>query len=128
MLTIWVLAMKPKEIKKIQGRSRDLQVMPINLRTFVVESRTDDLNNHIVRVEFLPNGGVRTDCTCTWAKYNGLACAHVIAALEHLAERKGRKLSFWLTEDDALRQKRRVFHMTHPDNATDGVWITSRAA
>jgi len=49
-----------------------------------------------------------------------------MAALEHLAARKGRRLSFWLSEDDARRQKRRVFFM--PDKRQkNGVWITSRS-
>jgi hypothetical protein len=118
--------MIPKQIKKIQARSRDLKVMPINPRTFVVESRSDEFNNHVVEVQFEPDGEVITRCTCEWAQYHGVACAHVMAALEHLAARKGRRLSFWLTQDDARRQKHRIFYMTNGED-DDGVWITSRA-
>jgi hypothetical protein len=121
--------MKPTQIKRIQARSRDLKVMSINLHTFVVESRTNEFNNHVVRVEFCSDGTVRTSCTCEWSKHHGVACAHVMAALEHLAAIKRRRLSFWLTENDARRQKHRVFYMIHEDNPNpdDGVWITSRA-
>lgn len=120
--------MKPKQIKKIQGRSRNLNVMPINLSTFVVESRSNEFNNHVVKVQFMPDGEVRVNCSCPWSKHNGVACAHSMAALEHLAAMKGRKLSFWLTEDDARRQKQRVFYLAHERNPGDGVWITSRVA
>lgn len=118
--------MKPKQIKFIQAKSRDMHVMHINPTTLLVESQSDDLNNHVVRVQFMPNGEVRTECTCEWSQYHGVACAHTMAALEHLAERKGRTLSFWLTENDARRQKQRIFYLTHRKHPTDGVWITSR--
>jgi hypothetical protein len=119
---------KPRQIKKIQARSRNLKILPINLNRFVVESRTSAPNNHLVEVQFNPDGEVKATCTCAWSRYNGVACAHVIAALEHLAAYKGRRLAFWLTEDDARRQKHRIFHMRSDDNnPDDGVWITSRA-
>jgi hypothetical protein len=118
---------KPKLIKKIQARSRDLKVMNINPSTMLVESKSDDLNNHTVTVQFMPNGEVRTNCTCEWSTFKGVACVHTLAALEHLAARKGRTLSFWLTEDDAKRQKQRIFYLTHERDPDDGIWITSRA-
>ncbi len=118
--------MRPTQIKTLQARSRDLNVMSLNPRTFVVESRSNEYQNHIVHIDFLPDDEVKATCTCPWSQYNGVACAHAMAAMEYLAARKGRRLSFWLTEDDARRQKRRVFFM--PDRRDDdGVWITSRA-
>ncbi len=120
---------KPKQIKKIQARSRDLSILPMSYNKFVVESRTNAPNNHIVEVLFNPNGEVKATCTCAWSRYNGVACTHVIAALEHLAAQKGRKLSFWLSEDEARRQKHRIFYMRTSDgDPDDGVWITSRAS
>ncbi|MEM6284206.1 MAG: SWIM zinc finger family protein [Chloroflexota bacterium] len=119
--------MKPGYIKKIQAKSRDLTVLPMGLDSLVVESRSDDTHNHMVKVQFSPDGEVRTACTCAWAKYHGVACSHTMAALEHLAARKGRSLSFWLSEDDARRQKQRIFYMVNERNPDDGVWITSRA-
>ena len=118
--------MRPKRIKTLQARSRDLNVMSLSPRTFVVESRSNEYQNHIVRVQFLSGEEVKATCTCPWSQHDGVACAHVMAALEHLAARKGRRLSFWLSEDDARRQKRRVFFM--PDKRQkNGVWITSRS-
>jgi len=119
--------MKPKRIKKLQARSRNLKVMTLDARTMVVESRSDEFNNHIVKVRFGRRGNVHTECTCDWSKYNGMACAHTMAALEHLASRKGRRLSFWLREDEARRQKQRVFYMEGGE-PEEGVWITSRAS
>lgn len=120
--------MRPKRIKQLQAKSRNLRVMSITPNKLVVESRSNEFNNHIVTVEFLPGGEVRTGCTCEWSQFRGIACAHTMAALEHLAAQKGRTLSFWLTEDDARRQRHRIFALKnreHPDG--EGVWITSRA-
>jgi hypothetical protein len=52
-----------------------------------------------------------------------------MAALEYLASKKNRRLSFWTSQADARRQKQRVFYLSaggqDPDD--EGVWITSRA-
>ncbi len=114
--------MKPTHIKQLQTTSRDLRVLPLNRHKLVVESRSDPLNSHVVTVRFGNHDAVYTDCTCEWAQYNGVACAHAMAALQFLAARKGRRLSFWLSEADARRQKQRVFTLA----GDDPVWITSR--
>jgi hypothetical protein len=118
--------MRPKQIKMLQSLSRDLTVMPLSSTRLVVESRSDNLHNHIVEVQFLPDDVVYARCTCEWSRYQGVACVHVMAALDYPANRKGRRLNFWLTEDDALRQKPRTFYLAHPDRPDAGVWITSR--
>jgi hypothetical protein len=59
-----------------------------------------------------------------------VACSHVIAALEALAAKRGRTLSFWNDYDQARRQKHRTFYLSARRNKrdTDGIWITSRQA
>lgn len=51
-----------------------------------------------------------------------------MAALETLAASKGRTLSYWLTEDQARRQRHRRFFLTRAGERqqVEGVWITSR--
>jgi len=116
--------MIPTNIKSLQHESRRLRVREVDRNTFVVQSTTNPSANHIVTVCFGPHGEtVHARCTCAWAMHNGIACTHVMAALEHLAAYKDRTLSFWQTEADARRQKQRVFQLT---NGRDGVWITSR--
>lgn len=111
---------KPQQIKQLQSESRQLVVRQINSDTFVVESATVPVYQHVVRVRF-GQRKVYTRCTCRWAMHGGAACSHVMATLEYLASRKGRTLSFWPTREDAQRQKQRVFELQ------GGVWITSRA-
>ncbi|QPC84743.1 SWIM zinc finger family protein [Phototrophicus methaneseepsis] len=98
---------------------------PINHNTLVVESVTNPLANHVVTVQFDDDHHVHARCTCPWAVHNGVACTHVIAALQYLAQIKGRRLSFWLTEEEAERQKHRRFYLSGQAEH-DGVWITSR--
>lgn len=126
------MAIKPKNIKDLQSRSKDLQVRRLSKDTFAVESANNPNGNHVVTVRFgsaeRANAVVFTRCSCEWARHRGVACVHVMAALEFLADLKGRKLSFWLSEQDARRQKNRVFYLDTGSGVQDGVWITSRAA
>lgn len=123
--------MKPKNIKQLQSQSRHLQARWVDRNTLVVESTTSSQANHVVTVEFLHGGpegtaqSVRARCTCPWAMHNGTACSHVMAALEYLASKKNRTLSFWASRDDARRQKNRMFYLMG-NREEDGVWITSR--
>ncbi len=123
--------MKPTHIKNLQERARDLRATPINSHTVVVESTSNPAANHIVTVEYLNDGTIHARCTCPWAINGGIACSHVIAALDELAQRRGRKLSFWIDRSEAQRQKRRTFYLRGAKprrEDEDGVWITSRAA
>ncbi len=120
------LNMKPKYIKQLQAQSRRLQARRVDHDTFVVESVSNPVANHVVTVKFEHDGTIHTRCTCEWAINQGIACSHVMAALEHLASIRGRTLSFWLTEEEAKRQKQRVFYLAGGRHE-DGVWITSRA-
>lgn len=120
--------MKPKNLKELQANSRKLHARRVDSQTFAVESISDPFVNHRVTVMFDREGNVYTQCTCPWSVHNGTACSHVIAALECLAAEKGRKLSFWLTAEDARRQKHRTFYVTSPKKRRDGLWITTRTA
>ena len=121
--------MKPKHIKQLQRQSRKLRARRVDRNTIAVESTTNPLASHIVTVRFGSNGSVHARCTCPWAQNRGVACSHVMAALEYLAERKQRTLSFWETEREARRQKQRVFFLSGGGiKSEDGVWITSRGA
>ena len=117
--------MKPKNIKKLQAQSRKLRVYWISKHALAVESTSNEVANHIVTVRLRKDGAVHARCTCPWALNHGVACSHVMAALEFMAAQKRRTLSFWPTEADARRQKQRVFYLNGASRE-DGVWITSR--
>ncbi|MGJ3240634.1 MAG: SWIM zinc finger family protein [Anaerolineae bacterium] len=121
----------PKHIKDLQDASRDLQVRRVDRLTYVVESRSQPNALHTVTVTFDNDGRtVQARCTCAWANFNGIACAHVLATLEYMAEQKARTLSFWQDETSARRQKHRLFKLVSPRHAEDEplIWITSRSA
>lgn len=120
--------MKPKHIKQMQAKRRDLTVRPLSKYTFAVESSSDSEATHVVEVQFEADNVVRARCNCLWAQHHGVACSHVMAALEFLAAQKGRTLSFWLDEEEAKRQRNRLFLLMSADDAAEGVWITSRSA
>jgi hypothetical protein len=119
--------MKPTNIKKLQWQSRKLHTKQVDDHTFAVSSISNALANHVVTVTFRRDGTIRARCTCPWALNRGVACTHVMAALDKLAARKGRTLSFWSTREEARRQKQRVFYLAGIARG-EGVWITSRAA
>jgi hypothetical protein len=121
--------MRPKHIKELQEKARDLRATLVNRNTIVVESISNIFANHIVTVEYDSEGTIHARCTCPWAINGGVACTHVIAALETLAARRGRRLSFWIDATEAQRQKRKMFYLKGAkvrDDDLDGVWITSR--
>jgi uncharacterized Zn finger protein len=93
-----------------------------------VASATNPAANHIVTVDYHRDGTLHAHCTCPWALNGGVGCSHVMAALEALAGKRGRRLSFWQSREEALRQKRRVFCLVDYKKRGDGIWITSRAA
>ncbi|MEL6308236.1 MAG: SWIM zinc finger family protein [Chloroflexota bacterium] len=120
----------PKNIKQLQDASRDLTVRRTDTFTYVVESRSNPRANHTVTVSFDSAGRkVKTRCTCEWAVYQGIACKHVLAALEHMASQKERTLSFWHDEDRARRQKHKLFQLVGDEKKDrNHIWITSRNA
>lgn len=120
--------MKPRNLKQLQERAQKLNVQIIDARTVVVQSTTGSSANHIVTVYYDNDGRIHARCTCVWAIKGGVACSHVIAALDKLAAKRGRALSFWLNEPDARRQKRRLFYLDSGHTNENRVWITSRTA
>ena len=119
--------MKPKNIKRLQTQGKRLHANIVSQHTLVVESTTSTLANHIVTVEYGRDGTIHARCTCPWAINGGVACSHVIAALERLAGTRGRTLSFWASKEEAERQKQRVFYLEGARDG-EGIWITSRTA
>ena len=121
---------RPVNIKDLQARSKDMGVRlfdpawPGDPYTAIVESSSNPALNQIVTIRFGRNGRIKARCTCTWAQYGGVACAHVLAALSKLAGRKRRALSFWLTPEEAQRQKQKVLRLSSADG---DVYITSRS-
>lgn len=119
----------PKNIKNLQNTSRDLTAHRINKHSYSVESQTKPNSNYVVTVVFDDNGRtVEAHCSCTWANFNGIACSHVLATLEFMASQKERTLSFWNDENEARRQKHRLFKLVGKidDKDQSNVWITSR--
>jgi hypothetical protein len=118
--------MLPKHIKQVQARSRKLEARVISPYSVIVDSGSEPPGRYAVSVRY-QGGQIRTTCTCSWSSHSGVACSHVMAALEALASRRGRTLSYWLTEDEARRQRHRRFFLTR-GGMQGGVWITSRPA
>ena len=119
--------MKPREIKKLQARSRRMTVRLVAPNTFVVTSRSNPYAHHIVTIENQPGGVINARCTCPWAQNGGLGCSHVMAALNYLAARKNRVISFWESEAEARRQKNRILRLAGFQRG-DELYITSRPA
>ena len=117
--------MHPREIKKLQSRSRNLRVKQIAPNTLVVTSRSNPYANHIVSIETDGEGTIHARCTCPWAQNGGFGCSHVLAALSYLAQRQKRAVSFWLDLADAQRQRHRILRLagTSGDGA---IYITTR--
>ena len=118
--------MKPTNLRKLYAQSKDLKARVLNAHTVAVTSLTNATANHIVTVEYCADGSIEARCTCPWAIYGGVACTHVMAALEALAKKRGKRLSFWHSQEEAKRQRRRVFCLRDQEAKTDGIWITSR--
>ncbi len=117
--------MHPREIKKLQSRSRNLRVKQIAPNTLVVTSRSNPYANHIVSIETGAEETIRARCTCPWAQNGGYGCSHVLAALSFLASRQKRALSFWLDLADAQRQRHRILTLAGFEG--DGaIYITTR--
>jgi hypothetical protein len=117
--------MKPRNLKELQERSKDLRAYVLNAHLVVVQSNSNPMANHVVTVEYREDGSIKARCTCPWAINGGVACSHVLAALEHLAALRGRSLSFWEDPQQARRQKKRLFHLEGRQR-DEAVWITSR--
>ena len=123
--------MRPKRLKALQARSRRMSVRlirpehPEDAYVAIVSSNSSLALNRVVTIKFKHDGTIQARCTCQWAEFGGIACCHVIAALSKLAERKSRKLSFWLTPEDAHRQKQSLFRLTS-GLRDDNIWITSK--
>jgi hypothetical protein len=101
----------------------------VDKNTYVVESRTNPNAHHIVVIRYdKAEGAIYARCSCAWAIFNGIACSHVLAALEYVAAKKQRTLSFWNDEQAARRQKHRIFQLVGKQEKKNGIWITSRRA
>ncbi|MFN8376912.1 MAG: SWIM zinc finger family protein [Anaerolineae bacterium] len=120
--------MKPTNLKKLYAQSKDLKARVLNAHSVAVTSITSPNANHIVTVEYDQDGTIHARCTCPWAIHGGVACTHVLAALEALAEKRGKRLSFWRSQEEARRQRRRIFCLRDHEAVNDGIWITSRRA
>lgn len=117
--------MKPKDIKSLQAQSRNLNAEIVGPNSLVVTSRTNPNLNHVVTIKLGRNGELNARCTCTWAQHGGYGCTHVMAALAHLASNKNRKISFWLSQDDAKRQRHHMLRLA-AGRGGDNIWITTR--
>src|SRR5215470_10862603 len=100
--------MKPRNLKSLQAKARQLKTTVIDSNTVLVESQLTP--NHIVTVRPQQRRGqseitLQAHCTCAWSQHGGVACSHVLAALAALAAQKNRKVSFWLTPEEARRQR-----------------------
>lgn len=122
-----VTAMKPREIKKLQARSRNLRARVVAPNTLIVTSRSNPYAHHIVTLETEPDGIIHARCTCPWAINGGYGCSHVMAALNHVAAKQKRAVSYWLDLDAAKRQRHRILRLAGARQEGD-IYITSRPA
>lgn len=120
--------MKPREIKKLQARSKGLRARLIAPNTVVVSSRSNPYAQHIVTLESRPGGAIKARCTCPWSQHGGHGCSHVMAALNYLAARRRRAISYWPTLSEAKRQKHRILRLEGISGSGDDIFITSRPA
>lgn len=120
--------MKPVEIKKLQARSRNLGVRRAAPNTLVVYSRSNPNSQHIVTLESEKGGVIHARCTCPWAQNGGYGCSHVMAALNHVATRQKRAISFWSDLAEAQKQRHRILRLTGGMNTDGEIYITSRPA
>lgn len=119
--------MNPKEIKKLQTRSRALRARVVSTNVVSVTSRTTPPVQHFVTVAWMGDGAIRARCTCPWGMNGGACCSHVMAALNVLAERKQRVISFWNDRNEAERQKHRLLRLVGRTDEDD-LYLTTRPA
>jgi hypothetical protein len=117
--------MKPKDIKNLQAQSRNLRAEIIGKNSLVVTSRSNLALNHVVTFDMRRDSELHARCTCIWAQHGGHGCSHVMAALAHLASNKNRKISFWLNQEDAKRQRHHMLRLA-AGGRDDNIWITTR--
>ncbi len=124
-----VAAMQPVNVKLLQRESRHLTVQPAGKGRIIVSSATNSTKAHTVTYGFGADGKtVYASCSCPWGQHHGVGCSHIMAAMQVLAHRKGRRLSFWKSLDDAERQNQRIFFLTSRQSPSKGLWLTSRNA
>jgi hypothetical protein len=122
---------KPTKIKALQAKSKRLTAYVLKQQSasdphvVLVTSSSNPALSFVVMIKFGQDGTIHARCTCEWARHGGIACSHVIAALSKLASTKKRTLSFWLTPEEAHRQKQSLFRL---NAGAENIWITSRAA
>ena len=114
---------KPRNLKDLQAKAKRLKTIIIDRNTVLVQSQTTP--NHIVTLRPRRDGTVQARCTCAWAQHGGAACSHVMAALAALAAQKQRHLSFWLTPEDAQRQRQHTLQVIGQNGGR--IWLTSRS-
>jgi uncharacterized Zn finger protein len=118
--------MLPQNIKRGQKVSNRLTVTKVAKNTFVVCSETDFSKHYTVNIYYFGGDTIGAACDCEFGNHGGVGCKHVMAALSELSKGKGRILSFWKTEEEALQQKRRVLRLTGKSGMGDTIYITSR--
>jgi len=105
-------------VKQLQNKSRGLMVRPQAAGRFTVSSGSGDGDYSVALTGRDRNR--RWVCTCPWGQVGGNVCCHRMAVMDHLAGGKmGRRLSFWLNEEAARRQRRPIVER-------NGIWVTMR--
>lgn len=111
--------MQVKNLKALQRKSLKLEVTPTaNAHIFSVKSGSDDKMSYIV---YFSQGYHEATCTCQWMQNGGNVCSHVMAAVRFVARHNGNRVSFWLDEMRAQRQRKRRVGFAD-------IWITVRNA
>jgi hypothetical protein len=93
-------------VKELQGKSRDLDVIPVAPEQGRYHVSSASFNGAYYAVT-LSEDGLGGSCTCPWGHYGGENCKHVLAALRAHYASEG-QLSFWPSLSAARRQHRRL--------------------
>ena len=91
-------------VKALERASKKLRVIPRDPERgrYLVESGHQSGQQYEVALQQHTLSG---HCTCLWARYGGINCKHVLAALRQAYAAEG-ELSFWPTPSAARRQHR----------------------
>lgn len=108
-----------RHAKQLQSKGRTHEVAELAQGIFDVTSGTSGKSYRVC----VGQHGQGASCSCDWGKYRpandkASACSHTLSVYSWLAEREGRRVSAWSSDEEAKRQ-----HKAKTDIG-DGVVIT----
>lgn len=96
-------------VKHLQDSSKNIEVKQINKHLYSAGSPENQFK-HLVIIRKREDG-VRIECNCKFGMYGGEGCVHSLAVVRYILSRKGRIPSFWISKEDAVKQRRKVIQI-----------------